>query len=597
MTDKVDFLAQLPIFEDLDLNELEALAKICTEYEFEDKAVIAYQRDVADSMYIVRSGRLFARSMDGYSRVRETNAYLPGDYFGDQWLFTSEAHPATVNGSGQGRLLVIKGSDFLTFLDKNKRALNKMAPVYDGSDVHIGGMSEQAWNEAQKVLKRAHKQSTAVSLLPDELVEYLSRRSRWFLFLTAILPLTFFFVFAVILFLLLANTAEGSIWQRVSILLPAMVLLLGILYALFRALDWSNDYFVITNKHLTHREFNLRNFRSAVNKIPIDQIQSVEIIKPSLFANLFNIGTARITTGAQVGVIYFDNIDNPLEVKDILNRLGLRVKALDAGREQAVMRRSLESHFQVKPSMEAVKETADGAASTAPTVRPKSFGQRFHERYGSRIEEGDTITYRKHFYILLQHIAWPAAALLLIGLSDMILSTFFELSLLTTILIVLVLGSVNIAWLIWQMEDWRNDTFQVTDRFVIDIDRRPFGFGETRKQADLGNVQNVNADTPGFLATLFNFGNVVVETAGAKSDIVFQDVVNPSQVQSDIFKRRDAIQQKQRVNEGERRRKEYAVLLDVYKQAEEQGRLPRRTPTDLTIEAHLDQHHQSNETS
>jgi uncharacterized membrane protein YdbT with pleckstrin-like domain len=145
-------------------------------------------------------------------------------------------------------------------------------------------------------------------------------------------------------------------------------------------------------------------------------------------------------------------------------------------------------------------------------------------------------------------------------------------------IIFVVLFLLDLGWIIWQIEDWRNDTFQLTDRYVIDIDRRPFGFGESRKQAELANVQNVNADRPGLIPTLFNYGNVIIETAGATADITFENVPNPSVIQSDVFRRRDAQQQVQRTAEGERRRKEYAVLLDVYKQAEEQGRLPRRTP-------------------
>jgi uncharacterized membrane protein YdbT with pleckstrin-like domain len=114
---------------------------------------------------------------------------------------------------------------------------------------------------------------------------------------------------------------------------------------------------------------------------------------------------------------------------------------------------------------------------------------------------------------------------------------------------------------------------------VIDIDRQPFGFGESRKQAELGNVQNVNADRPGFLNTIFNYGNVHIETAGASADITFEQVVNPSRVQSDVFQRREAFSQNQRIRDGQQRRKEYAVFIDAYQQATEQNRLPdRRTP-------------------
>ena len=93
-------------------------------------------------------------------------------------------------------------------------------------------------------------------------------------------------------------------------------------------------------------------------------------------------------------------------------------------------------------------------------------------------------------------------------------------------------------------------------------------------------MQNINSDRPNFLATLFNFGNVIIDTAGAQADIVFETVSNPNQVQSDIFKRRDEYRRLQAIKQGDQRRKEYAVLLDVYQQATEQHRIPRRTPTE-----------------
>ncbi len=56
---------------------------------------------------------------------------------------------------------------------------------------------------------------------------------------------------------------------------------------------------------------------------------------------------------------------------------------------------------------------------------------------------------------------------------------------------------------------------------------------------------------------------------------------NPELIQSDIFQRIDESRRQQRVQEGSTRRQEYALLLDVYRQAMEQQRIPRRTPTDI----------------
>ena len=571
MTSKLDFLAQVPIFSTLTEPELLALAKISQEYEFEEGAVIAYQRDVADSLYIVRDGRLFARNVDERGIVRETRAYGPHDYFDARWLFAEQAHPTTIRATESGHMIIIKGSDFLAYLDKNRRVLSRLEPIYDFEGNLSGGLPEDAWEQAGKVRVRADRRSAAVSLLPDELVEYSSRRSLWFLLLRTLGPFLSMIILPLIAYLFLVSFSA-----IVATVIAAVVGTAALVFFLFRALDWSNDYFVITNRRLIHREFDLRTFRTTINKIPMEQVQSVEIDKPTFVANLFNIGTARITTASAKGILYFDNIDNPIAVKETLDRLSQQVRALDAGREQATMRRSLENYFEVQPAYTPVANGEDGQTADAP--RREDFWTKVHKRYTWRLEEKGVITYRKHFFILFREIAWPATAFIILFITQIGLIRIFQFTWAQIWPIFLALYVLDLGWLIWEIEDWRNDTFQLTDRYVIDIDRRPFGFGESRKQADLANVQNVNADRPGLIPTIFNYGDVVIETAGATADITFEDIPNPSVVQSDVFQRRDVQQRIKRIGDGERRRKEYAVLLDVYKQAEEQDRLPRRTP-------------------
>jgi CRP-like cAMP-binding protein/uncharacterized membrane protein YdbT with pleckstrin-like domain len=582
VTNKLEFLAQLPVFEALNEGELWALAQICTEYEFEDGAVLAYQRDVADSMYIVRSGRLFARTVDERGIVRDTQSYLPGDCFGDQWMFAPDASPATVKASGVGQIIIIKGSDFLEFLGDHPQVLEKLEPEFDPTDGTEYGLSVEAWDEAQKMPLKADKRSAAISLLPDELVEFQARRSRWYLLLQTALPLMGLIFFPLVGFALLSSQPADSLMYSGRWLLPLLLALVFGVWLAFQALDWSNDYFVITNKHLAHREFSLRTFRTTVNKIPLDQIQSVEVERPSFIANLFDFGTARVTTAAQAGTLRFDNIDAPGQVEETLNRLRHRVMALDAGRAQATMRRSIESHFQVQPAYHEMERShEDDEYMNHPDLEaetPGSFWKELLDRYRWRVEENGIITYRKHFFVLLREVAWPAGIA-----AGLVVLTILLLKLTTLAIgqlagIVLLLALLDTGWLIWEIEDWRNDTFQLTDRYVIDIDRRPFGFGESRKQAELSNVQNVNSDRPNFIATVFNYGNVVIETAGATNDIIFENVSNPNRIQSDVFRYRDQNRRRQHMREGERRRKEYSVLLDVYQQATEQGRIPRRTP-------------------
>lgn len=589
MASKEEFLAQLPIFQNLYQDELEALAYISEEYAFDDGAVIAYQRDVADSLYIVRSGRLFARSVDERGIARSSRSYFTGDYFNDVWLFEPDAHDATVRGVGSGRIIIIQSSDFLQFLDRNPGVLAGLEPELDQTGKVVAGLSLEAWEEAQKVRVIADRPSAAISLLPDELVEYQARRSYWYLLLRLFIPGLAMLILPLLAFSLLSNQPAGSIAYNSRFAVSIVIMLIPAAITVFQYLDWVNDYFVITNKHLAHREFSLTRFSTNVNKIPIDQVQSVEVERPNLLANVLNFGTVRITTAAQVGIVYFDNIDNPGQVQEILNILRQHIRALDAGRAQATMRESIESHFQVPPSYHRVEsdeevEEEEPVIVTAEPSLLSSLWTAIRRRYQWRVEENGVITYRRHFFVLLKFITLP----LLIGLLILAIDWFFVAFTTASALQVMLWSGLPLlgvlGWLIWQVEDWRNDIFQVTDRYVIDIDRQPFGFGESRKQAELNNVQNIISDRPGLIPTLFNYGNVVIETAGATADIVFENVSNPNQVQSEIFRRRDQYRQLLRRREGEQRRKEYAILLDVYQQAMEQDRIPRRTPPPDEIE-------------
>ncbi len=554
-------LSELDIFADLDEEELAALADFSEEFEYAAGSNIAYQRDLAEKFFIVLSGRLYAYQVDSQGVVRDSRSYLPGQYFEDAWLFKPGVHQYTLRGSEAGRLIIIDQKKFLEFLNDYPEVIDFLY------------LSEEAQQAADNSLVGEKTQNIqALSLLQDEIVEYRTRRTKWLLVLNLVVPLTLFLLFAAFLigsdFL---SPGTGSF-----LLLISAVIFLAV--AAWRSLDWSNDYFVITSKHLIHHEFSLRRIQAAVIKTPVDQIQSVEVEKPSFLATLLNTGTVRVTTSAHTASIIFDFIDDPDEVKQIVNRLREQVKSVDEGRAQTLMRASIEEHFNARPAVIKVGGMEDEDDYYEDYETPLELLGRIYSGIfrgiGSRVEDGEVITYRKHIFTMFKRVWLPVffAFILIVAIN--------AISSATPKLILFGMLLIDLLWLIWRFEDWRNDTFQVTDRYVIDIDRKPFGFGESRKQAELGNIQNVNAKKPGFLATMFNYGYVQIETAGASANITFEKVGNPNRVQSDIFQRREAFKQGQQIRQGESRRKEYAVLLDVYQQALEQNRIPQRTVTE-----------------
>ena len=578
MTTKAEFLGQLHIFANLEANELEDLAAVAEEFEFDEGAVIAYQRDVASAFYALRAGRLFAQTFDRRGIIRETKAYQPGDYFDDAWLFTQGIHTATIKATEPGRLLLITEQNFLRFLETHPGALDylQLSPVAE----------EEA--ERSRLALPQKRQYKGMGLMPDELVELETRRTRWLLPGKVILPvLGLLAIPLVFVGLLEVQESVGWGWLLAGIMIPTLLFSLWILLGWY---DWYNDYFIITNYHIIHYEYDLSRFRTALSKTPIDRIQSVEVAKPDLVATMLNVGTVRVTTAAQEAVIFFDYVRNPEGIRDKLSELRQRVQELDAGRIQAELRGVVEGHFQKPETMrkyeqlapetimeveEDVEEVEDEPILVELAHRIMAGLGGLFRRHSRPVAKGNVVTYGKHWIVLIPRVMTPTIITFVLLIAVWIFQRegwtylYFPLAL-------LAFGTV--IWWIWRFEDWRNDRFQVTDRYVIDISRRPFGFGESRTQAELGNVQNVNAYRRGFIQWLFNYGTVYIETAGAFADITFEDVKRPNDVQSMVFSRRDAFRRRQQVADSMNRRREYAVMLDVYHQAQEQGRIPQRTP-------------------
>jgi CRP-like cAMP-binding protein len=567
MTNKVEFLAKLPIFAELNGEELEDLAQIAEEYAFQDDAVIAYQRDVSSGLYIVRYGRLVATRVDEKGALYEPRAFERGDYFEDVWLFTPALHPATVKAEGSGRLLIISEPNFLEFLELHPAALEKLE------------LSEEAVDAAERSRVALPRNRYAnIGLMADELIELETRRSRWRLMTMIFWPTAALILFPTLLYGVPRLFGAGTLLLVILVVLP--ILIFGSIL-LFQIIDWANDYFVITTRHIVHYEFDLRRFRVMLHKTPIDQIQSVEIVTPNLLQNILNIGTVRVTTAAQEAVVYFDYVDNPEGIRTTLIRLLERVKAMDASRFRSSMRTSLEDYFETTPSYTKVTESEEEEVDPPPAdahplgqVTSSLTGLLPHGR--ARTVEGNVATYHRHWIVVLFRTWRVGLITLALGLAAFASLWWLQLGFLFVIFA--TAGFFTTLWVLWKYEDWRNDTYQVTDRYVIDIDRRPFGFGESRKQAELGNVQNINARREGLAPTIFNYGHVHIETAGAQADIVFEYVSNPNRVQAEIFNRREHFRQRQRALEEQQRRQEYAVLLDIFQEANEQDRIPRRTP-------------------
>jgi len=102
-------------------------------------------------------------------------------------------------------------------------------------------------------------------------------------------------------------------------------------------------------------------------------------------------------------------------------------------------------------------------------------------------------------------------------------------------LVILVLPLA--IWAAIAVYDWGNDSFHVTNKRVIRYDQT-FIASQTLMVAGLQQIQNVAVTIPNPIASFFNYGTVIIETAAQAGKIEFDNIGNPRRVQRLIFELR-----------------------------------------------------------
>lgn len=148
--------------------------------------------------------------------------------------------------------------------------------------------------------------------------------------------------------------------------------------------------------------------------------------------------------------------------------------------------------------------------------------------------------YRKHWLVFVLEAVilvfiWLTLTSWLIGLFPKIPTNFRTLALLGFFLFTHILFT---SFFITLTNFWL-DAWILTSERLIDIEQHGF-FARDISEFKLSKVQNINAEVRGFLATVLNFGDVRVETAGVSQTIVLKGAHNPVRIKDQIFAAHDA---------------------------------------------------------
>ena len=86
-----------------------------------------------------------------------------------------------------------------------------------------------------------------------------------------------------------------------------------------------------------------------------------------------------------------------------------------------------------------------------------------------------------------------------------------------------------------QFTDYYLDTWIVTSERIINIEQIGL-FNRVISELHLNQIQDITAETKGFLNTLLTYGDVFTQTAGARQRFIFKDIDDPDVVKEKILR-------------------------------------------------------------
>jgi hypothetical protein len=518
--ERIAFLQKLHLFGDLSEGDLNYVAQALVDEPFKAGDRIIEQGTRGDTFYMIYRGRVkVVRQRNNGEQVLAN--LVQQDFFGEEELFVGGVRAASIIATTEGSVLVLNRS-------KLDELLKRAPKLKTNFDVVIA--THRLWRKLQFKWVR-----------PDEAVYFLARKHPILLWRALVGPV---FALLVPALFMVWGVFIGDTWPFA---LGAVIVLLIAGWAVWLVVDWGNDYYVVTNQRVVWVE-KVIGFFDSRQEAPLSTVLSVGSEIDTL-GRILDFGHVIVRTF--VGKIAFNHVSHPRHAAHLVEEYWGRTKEQVLSAEKDAMKDALRRRLNIP--IPAKPDAPAPETQTFPKLRrPNVFKLFWLNIFRLRLEDGDTVTYRKHGFVLFQQI-WLPSLFLLTLFSGWLVRIFYlivhPLEVLFTVQpnVGLVVDSVVLSipvlsipfwiWWLYQYVDWTNDIFQVTPDQIIDIDKTPFGT-EERRAAPLENILSTEYQRIGFLGNIFNFGTVYITVGGSKLE--FQDVYDPAMVQSDIDRRRMA---------------------------------------------------------
>jgi hypothetical protein len=564
-TDYTPRLKTVPLFASLKQSDLDDVNNIVKPVRYSAGEIIFREGDESKHLYIIDTGQVSVFRKDPAGMEVIVRLLGPGQFFGETGLVRSEPRNATVKVTADATLFAIEKANFETltrFRDVRRQleaAVQRRGPSLPRFD----------WQ------------------LPDEVAIGVSHRVVAPLIFESAVTLLIWTAIAVGLFALsFIHPPRFLPWPPAApwLLRVGGVVTFGLMLV-WHIVDWTNDYLVVTNQRVVNVErYGL--WREVRNEIPIDAVQNVVLSHKGVLAALLKLSDIIVETIG--GRLIFTHIPNGQFMQErILDQRTLAQQ--EAKREEVeTIRRDLlrvlppallAQSPEPPPTPASVQPTAsDQSQEVAP--KPAWLDWLRALRPQLRVEKSGQIIWHKHWLLLLWRLVIPALVFIAgIGVSYILWRLPYWITRippLTTWAILtpgglIMLASFAMGW--WEYMVWDQDLYILTSNRIVDIERRPFGLKETRRESNLDRIQDIDVDLPNIWSRMFDMGNVHIKTGAAGSDLSFRAVPHPHEVQRDIFHQLAELRRKEQEQERRQRAEEMTKWLAVYSQLTTQAKV------------------------
>lgn len=516
---RVSFMRRIHLFYRLEDENFATVAGSAIEQVYEAGDVIVHQGDVGNSFYMIYSGSVNLvreKPTGGETRAR----LVEGDYFGEEPLRARWNHDSTVTAAEKTVLLVLDDAEF-------NALLKKLRQLKSNFDVAVN---------SHRLARKMHFKWLREE--EGEVIYFLARKHPILLLRGLLFPVIFASIG-------LVGTAFGYTANFPWLLWPSVAILgFSISWGLWKGLDWGNDYYIVTNQRVVWLEKVIGVYDSR-QEAPLSVIQRINV-QVEFWGQQLDYGTVILRT--IVGTtLTLHNVNHPYQVAALIEEHWKRTRHSSRKVEEDAMLQALEDRLVLNKVSEEPEPSL--LQQQEPQKKKQPFGtsgfglSRF---FRVRFEDLSTITYRKHWVVLIEKIWIPT--LLLLGLLGWLLYQIVHISIKNIpivfqnsgayglLVVWLLLFFMLFVWWYYQYLDWGNDIFQVTPDQILDIYKKPLG-EVSSDIASLDNILHLEYERKGILQVIFNYGNVYITIGGGK-DMIFEDLYNPSAVQDDIERRR-----------------------------------------------------------